>query len=382
MTAETTGTATVHPVLAEHQATTQVKRHWLFVDVLNVIACIAVVCLHTSLGAFHPEQTMLWKRQVAMQSLFIFATPIFFMISGMNLLGYRQKYDTATFFKKRAWRTGRALIVGSVVCYLVFGLFPSSFYGTDAISADFGIIGFAKHFLTNSINDIYWFFYSILYLYMLTPLLSKCTERKTMQYLIGLTGFVAVVLPLLEHFGVPSKYFGQLFGWPLFASVSLLYFALGYYLNNYVIPVVKPHPWMASIAFLLSSTAMFFATLLNNGWRSAAGLSSEYINYWSGTTSPLAVIQAISLFLLFAWLEPRLQHTPASFSKVIRILSSASLGVYLFHILLVNQLLVIPVLPNLPLLRGLLYYAITAIFVLAVKQLIMKIEEQLHSNTR
>ncbi len=382
MTAATTGAAAVHPAVTEQQPTTNAKRHWLFVDVLNVIACIAVVCLHTSLGAFHPEQTMLWKRQVAMQSLFIFATPIFFMISGMNLLGYRKKYDTATFFKKRAWRTGRALLVGSVVCYLVFGLFPSSFYGTESIAADFGIIGFAKHFLTNSINDIYWFFYSILYLYMLTPLLSKCTERKTMRYLVGLTGFVAVVLPLIEHLGVPSKYFGQLFGWPLFASVSLLYFALGYYLNNYVIPVVKPHPWMASIAFLLSSAAMFFATLLNNGWRSAAGLSNEYINYWSGTTSPLAVIQTISLFLIFAWLEPRLQHAPASFSKVIRILSSASLGVYLFHILLVNQLLVIPVLPNLPLLRGLLYYAITAIFVLAVKQLIMKIEEQLHSNTR
>ena len=174
MTAVTTGTAVVHPAVAEQQPTTNAKRHWLFVDVLNVIACIAVVCLHTSLGAFHHEQTMLWKRQVAMQSLFIFATPIFFMISGMNLLGYRKKYDTATFFKKRAWRTGRALIVGSVVCYLVFGIFPSSFYGTESIAADFGIIGFAKHFLTNSINDIYWFFYSILYLYMLTPLLSKC----------------------------------------------------------------------------------------------------------------------------------------------------------------------------------------------------------------
>lgn len=367
MTAETTGAATVHPVLAEQQATTQVKRHWLFVDVLNVIACIAVVCLHTSLGAFHPEQTMLWKRQVAMQSLFIFATPIFFMISGMNLLGYRKKYDTATFFKKRAWRTGRALIVGSVVCYLVFGLFPSSFYGTDAISADFGIIGFAKHFLTNSINDIYWFFYSILYLYMLTPLLSKCTERKTMQYLIAVTGFIAVILPLFTHLGVPSKYFGQLFGWPLFASVSLLYFALGYYLNNYVIPVVKPHPWMTSIAFLLSSAAMFFATLLNNGWRTADGLSSEYISYWSGTTSPLAVAQAVSLFLLFGWLEPRLQRIPQPFSKLIRQVSSASLGVYLFHILFVNQLIITPVLPQLPLLRALLYYVLTFLIVFSVK---------------
>ena len=189
-----------------------------------------------------------------------------------------------------------------------------------------------------------------------------------------MTGFVAVILPLFTHFGVPSKYFGQLFGWPLFASVSLLYFALGYYLNNYVIPVVKPHPWMASIAFLLSSAAMFFATLLNNGWRSAAGLSNEYINYWSGTTSPLAVIQAISLFLLFAWLEPRLQHAPVSFSKFIRTLSSASLGVYLFHILFVNQLIIVPVLPQLPLLRGILYYSITALMIFIIKSFLLLIQ--------
>lgn len=382
MGTEATGATTVHPETAtQHPATTS-KRRWLFVDILNVIACIAVVCLHTSLGAFHPEQTMLWKRQVAMQSLFIFATPIFFMISGMNLLGYRKKYDTATFFKKRAWRTGRALIVGSVVCYLVFGLFPSSFYGTEAIAADFGIIGFVKHFLTNSINDIYWFFYSILYLYMLTPLLSKCTERKTMQYLIGLTGFVAVVLPLFTHLSIPSKYFGQLFGWPLFASVSLLYFALGYYLNNYVIPVVKPHPWMALAFFLLSSAAMFFATLLDNGWRSAAGLSSEYINYWSGTTSPLAVIQAVSLFMLFAWLEPKLQRISTVLVRCIRGMSKASLGVYLFHILLVNQLLVVPVLPDSPLFRGLLYYAITVAAVFIAEQLIAYIKQLLQYKTR
>ena len=37
----------------------------------------------------------------------------------------------------------------------------------------FGPVDFCKRFLTNSIIDIYWFLYSIIYLYLLTPLLSK-----------------------------------------------------------------------------------------------------------------------------------------------------------------------------------------------------------------
>ena len=38
-----------------------------------------------------------WLIDVVYQSLCIFAVPVFFMISGANLLGYRKKYDTKTF---------------------------------------------------------------------------------------------------------------------------------------------------------------------------------------------------------------------------------------------------------------------------------------------
>ena len=108
-----------------------------------------------------------------MQAMFIFAVPIFFMVSGMNLLDYRKKYSTKVFFKKRFVRVGRALILGSIACYLLFGLLPGLFYGAQSIADGFGPVDFCKRFLTNSIIDIYWFLYSIIYLYLLTPLLSK-----------------------------------------------------------------------------------------------------------------------------------------------------------------------------------------------------------------
>lgn len=75
------------------------RTHFVFVDVLNIISCFAVVCLHTSLGVFSPQRTRLWAFQELMQAVFIFAVPIFFMVSGMNLLDYRKKYSTKVFFK-------------------------------------------------------------------------------------------------------------------------------------------------------------------------------------------------------------------------------------------------------------------------------------------
>ena len=209
------------------------RTHFVFVDVLNIVSCFAVVCLHTSLGVFSPQRTRLWAFQELMQAVFIFAVPIFFMVSGMNLLDYRKKYSTKVFFKKRFVRVGRALILGSIACYLLFGLLPGLFYGAQSIADSFGFVDFCKRFLTNSIIDIYWFLYSIIYLYLLTPLLSKIVhDRRLMEYAIALTLFCSILIPAAKAIGINEKYFSPLLSWPLFSSNALLYFLLGYYLEN------------------------------------------------------------------------------------------------------------------------------------------------------
>ena len=58
------------------------RTHFVFVDVLNIISCFAVVCLHTSLGVFSPQRTRLWAFQELMQAVFIFAVPIFLGLVG------------------------------------------------------------------------------------------------------------------------------------------------------------------------------------------------------------------------------------------------------------------------------------------------------------
>lgn len=96
------------------------SRRLYFEDVLNVVSCFAVVALHCSLAVFSPERGLTWERALVCQAVFIFAVPIFVMLSGANLMEYRKRYSTAQFFKRRVLRTGLALVVGSAVFYLIY----------------------------------------------------------------------------------------------------------------------------------------------------------------------------------------------------------------------------------------------------------------------
>ena len=73
----------------------------LYFDILNIIACLSVVYLHCN-GIVHEfTNTNAWKGALIIEVLCYFAVPIFLMLSGANLLNYKSKYDTNTFFKKR-----------------------------------------------------------------------------------------------------------------------------------------------------------------------------------------------------------------------------------------------------------------------------------------
>lgn len=306
----------------------------VFVDVLNIISSFAVVLLHTSLAAFSPERSLDWVASLASQSFAIFAVPVFFMVSGMNLLGYRSRYSTRTFMRKRLLRVGVSLLLASLFCYLLFCAFPDSFYGAGRFGGVASPKEFLKGFLTNGILDIYWFLYSIVYLYILTPLLSiVVARRRLLEYAIILCLGVGVLVPMAIHLGVNPSYFQTLFDWALFSNVNLLYYLLGYYINAYA-RRQGVALWALGLS-LLSGVAMLVGGLWEHGFFSSEALA-PYNNYLIGITSPLCVTEAALLFY-FAWsLEDWLEGLPEVVTGVLKLLSQSAFGIYLFHILLVN----------------------------------------------
>ena len=307
------------------------SRHYVFADLLNVLACFSVVTIHVFLNVFEPERTGTWVRSAFMHEANGYAVPVFFMLSGMNLLWYRERYSTAVFFKKRLWRVGRALLLASALCYVLFCAFPNEFLGRQEFAGVFGLGDFLQRFLTGSINVTYWFLYTIIYLYLLTPLLSLAAgNRRLLRYLLALTFFGAFVIPMAEHLGVGAQYFGTLTNWPLFGTFGLLYYLLGAYLAYYGrtdrVPI-----WVWAILFCGSVLAGTVLALWDTGWFSPQGLEHTFDDYWTSYSSPLCIVTAVSVFAAGKRLEPWLRRRPDRFRRVLRTMSAGSLGVYLLH---------------------------------------------------
>ena len=76
----------------------------VYFDLLNIVACLAVVFLHCNNMVFTYAPGKNWAFGLGIEVVFYWAVPIVIMISGANLMKYRDRYDTKTFFKKRLAR--------------------------------------------------------------------------------------------------------------------------------------------------------------------------------------------------------------------------------------------------------------------------------------
>ena len=77
----------------------------VYLDYLNVLSAFAVVMLHTNNVFWTFSYNRYWLSANIIESVFYFAVPIFFMISGATLIDYSKRYSTKTFLKKRFSKT-------------------------------------------------------------------------------------------------------------------------------------------------------------------------------------------------------------------------------------------------------------------------------------
>jgi len=73
----------------------------VYINVLAVVSALAVVFLHANGCFWKFSYENYWFSANIIESLFYFAVPCFFMISGATLLDYNERYDTKIYFVKR-----------------------------------------------------------------------------------------------------------------------------------------------------------------------------------------------------------------------------------------------------------------------------------------
>lgn len=192
-----------------------------FIDYLNIFCCISVIALHCNGCFWQFSYERYWITSVVIECFFYFAVPIFFMISGVNLIDYREKYDTKTFFKKRLVKIFVPFLFWSVAWLLI----TKQYRGKD-------IIDIFELIINTKVQGVYWFFIPLFATYLSIPVfgfIDKSDRKKVYSYVVGLSLIFVATIPLV----CKLLKFNYNYGFtPYISSGYLIYVLLGYLLVN------------------------------------------------------------------------------------------------------------------------------------------------------
>lgn len=272
------------------------------------MAILFVLFLHSSqLCHFVFTYTPVVVETRIMQALFIPAVYIFFMNSGAMLLDYNKRYSTKEFYQHRVKKVIYPLVIWSLLYYL-YNLKWTAFPGPMQRQRP-GVRDFFIAFLTNHINNTFWFLYVILFLYLVTPIVARLTKH---QMLV-----VAIVVLCLFDF---LPYFYNLFGYqinnPYYRSLQSLlnlgYFILGYLLKvNYFSKKTENY-------LIIIGLVMLVCTIIN----AMLPQANAYLSF-----SPL--MYSLALYILVK--RGALKITSSKVKNMFAKMASVSLGIYVTH---------------------------------------------------
>lgn len=119
-----------------------------YITNLKAISAIAVVFLHANGCFWFFSYKPYWKSANIIESLFYFAVPVFYMISGATLIDYRDRYSTKKFFAKRIKKTFLPYLFWSFALYLfiIFAKYRSFSSVTIRKLFDIGLNGTSLDF--------------------------------------------------------------------------------------------------------------------------------------------------------------------------------------------------------------------------------------------
>lgn len=138
------------------------KKRKDYITLMNVIAAFSVVILHANGCFWFFSKEKYWYIANVIDALFYYAVPLFFMITGVTLINYRDKYSTKKYFKKRFDKTVTPFVAWSIIGFIY--LYCNNLIIKDDISITYllnGLFNDLKYigFLYNFLKFIYVYLY-------------------------------------------------------------------------------------------------------------------------------------------------------------------------------------------------------------------------------
>lgn len=285
------------------------KERNINLDIIRILACFMVVLMHSPMPSDNAVGTFLAALSYATAP----CIGLFFMVSGALLLPVKTDYKT--FLQKRFSKIVIPTVIWSLI-YIAFRLYYSE-----------SEIGLLQHICSIPFSaqgeGVLWFMYTLAGLYLLAPILSAWVENATkreIELVLALWG-ITLCYPLISSWLIVNQYdTGILYYFTGYAG----YFLLGYYMNRY--------PYAIKIGYSTTIAILGIALL---AWLKHTGIAFDFYSLFWYQSIFIASFAASIWFIansLHRWQNRRGRITPC-----ISILSNATFGIYLIHILIMRR---------------------------------------------
>lgn len=291
----------------------------IYFDILNVIACIAVIALHHN-GIVHNYNvnSSAWKEALFFEVAFYWAVPVFFMLTGATLISYREKYSTKDFFIKRVLRSVFPFLIWSMIL-----LIHSYYLGNFPYKSMQEIL---TAILSTRIQhgDVYWFFIPYIAICCFIPVLSLLRDNKAILWYISIFIFIThSCFPLLFQF-LGIKYNSSL-SFPI--NGYILFVVLGYLFST-----ISLSTFQRRMIYFLGLGGALFRYFLTLHYSLEIGKVDKFL---FGYIQFHSVLLALAVFVFIKSICENGKWKMEN-GKWISTLSSCSLGIYLIHKLVMS----------------------------------------------
>ncbi|MBE6041303.1 MAG: hypothetical protein E7220_02135 [Clostridiales bacterium] len=287
---------------------TSIDKHISQFSWIRVIACFAIVVLHTVNSGYVYYADNLGPGEAAASritvALLMWAVPCFLMVTGALLLDPEKEITAKKLFGKYIRRVLLALIAFSF-------LFQVLSYIAGENTSIFG--PWLSALLQCKGWPHMWYLYLMTGLYLMMPFYKMITERasdRMLWYLIGLIVLFTSLAPIAGIFGKESGFY---------IPTSVIYPAylfVGYMLHR---KNIRAH---YAVILMIVSTALIIAASVYD--KSASGGTD--LSHLTGYASPFVVMQSAALFSLMERIK-----TPAG--ELLKSMDSCTFGIYLIHMI-------------------------------------------------
>lgn len=294
------------------------KQKKIYLEILRTLAIILVIYNHTRGNGYtlYQNTSNIWTYYSSL-TLSIFckiAVPLFFMISGVTLLGKTESVRSV--YLKRVARIVLVILLFTLLQYArILRVHPEN---------GFSILTYIAYCYSGNIIEPYWFLKSYLSMLLILPILrliAQNLKKEHIYLLLGLKVFSSLTTAIVLHTGYSMNI-------SLVTNTDFIFYPLiGYYFGNIEFQKISPHKRMVySSLAIIALTIM--TSVLSTIYYQHIGTYSEDLN--------AIIIWAITLLVFLFFKEINIRNE--RIGKLWITLGECTFGLYLIEDVVRNQI--------------------------------------------